>query len=133
MTTDIRARLIERMKSELDQRTANLPDSIPITVPVGPLVDAIIDEMSDGRGVPLIPDYDPEVWAIRRWTEPFTSEEALEGGVRDIAVFKEKDRVVIRARSGIGPVIDVSLPVDDAEQFLIAGLATVKAVRDDAS
>jgi len=133
MTTDIRARLIERMKSELDRRTANLPDSIPIAVPVGPLADAIIDEMSDGRGVPLIPDYDHEVWSIRRWTEPFTSEEALEGGVRDIAVFLEKDRVVIRARSGIGPVIDVSLPADDAEQLLIAGLATVKAARDVAS
>jgi hypothetical protein len=130
MTTDIRSRLIERMRSELDARTANLPDSIPISVPIGPLADVIIDEMSDGRGVPVIPDYDHEVWSIRRWTQPFTSEEALEGGVRDVAVFLEEDRVVIRTRSGIGSVTDVTLPADDAEQFLIAGLATVKAARD---
>jgi hypothetical protein len=141
MTTDIRSRLIERMKSELDRRTIHLPDSIPIAVPVGPLADAIIEEMSGGRGVPIIPDYDPEVWAIRRWTQPFTSEEALEGKVSDIQVHLDPEdptRVRFLARGGVirnhagseGGMILVSLPAEDAEQFLVAGLATVKAARD---
>jgi hypothetical protein len=133
MTTDIRSRLIERMRSELDRRTIHLPDSIPIAVPVGPLADAIIEEMSGGRGVPIIPDYDPEVWAIRRWTQPFTSEEALEGKVSDIQVHLDPEdptRVRFLARGGEGGKITVSLPAEDAEQFLVAGLATVKAARD---
>jgi hypothetical protein len=136
MTTDIRNRLIERMKSELDKRTIHLPDSIPIAVPVGPLADAIIEEMSGGRGVPIIPDYDPEVWAIRRWTQPFTSEEALEGKVSDIQVYLDPEdpaRVRFLTRGGEGGRVTVSLPADDAEQFLVAGLATVKAARDAAS
>lgn len=132
MTTDIRSRLIDRMRSELDKRTANLPDSIPISVPIGPLADVIIDEMSHGRGVPLIPDYDSEVWTIRRWTQPFVSEEALEGKVADIQVYLDPESlgwVCFVARCA-GQTIRVSLPPEDAEQFLVAGLATVKAARD---
>jgi len=144
MTTDIRARLIERMKTVLDERTANLPDSIPIAVPVAPLVDAVLNEMSDGRGVPLIPDYDQEVWSIRRWTQPFTSDEALEGKVFDIQVHldpEDSTRVRFLARGGVAPdheasqggMIMVSLPADDAEQFLVAGLAAVRAARISAN
>lgn len=133
MSTDIRDRLLDRMRSELEQRTSKLPDSIPFSVPLGPLVDAVIDEMSGGRGVPIIPDYDPEVWAIRRWTQPFISEEALEGKVSDIQVHLDPDdpgRVRFMARGGLTTMVLVSLPADDAEQFLIAGLATVRAARD---
>lgn len=143
MTTDIRNRLIDRMRDELDKRTASLPDSIPISVPLGPLADVIIDEMSEGRGVPLIPDYDPEVWSVRRWTQPFTSEEALEGKVADIQVHldpQDKTRVRFLSRGVIqnhagseGGMVLVSLPADDAEQFLVAGLAVVKVVRDSAN
>lgn len=132
MTTDIRTRLIERMRAELDRRTANLPDSIPLSVPLGPLVDVIIDEMSEGRGVPVIPQYDPEVWNIRRWTQPFTSAEALEGAVADIQVHLDPatpgyTRFMTRCGD---KMVMVSLPVDDAMEFLIAGLATVQAARE---
>lgn len=137
MTTDIRNRLIDRMRTTLDQKTVNLPDSIPISVPLGPLADAIIAEMSEGGGVPVIPNYDPEVWDARRWTQPFSAEEALEGNVSDIAVAADPDvlnpgRVRFRSRQA-GIEIDVSLPADDAEEFLVAGLSAVRAARDAAN
>jgi len=138
MTTDIRNRLIERMRETLDAKTTHLPDSIPISVPLGPIADAVIAEMSEGGGVPLIPEYDTEIWGARRWTQPFTSEEALEGVVSDINVQLDPDvtltgpRVLFNARCQ-GVTVSVSLPVDSAEEFLIAGLATVRAARTKAS
>jgi hypothetical protein len=142
MTTDIRSRLIARMNAALTEKTRNVPDSIPISLPLGPLADAVIDEMSGGRGVPLIPDYDHEVWSIRRWTQPFTQAEMLDGGVSDVGVRLDPEnaaRVLFTTQcSGTRPEwqseanmkITVSLPAADAEQFLIAGLAAVKAARD---
>lgn len=135
MSIDIRSRLIGRMNAELARRTANLPDSIPVVVDVAPLVDVVLDEMADGRGVPLVPEYDPEVWSARRWTQPFTSEDALSGGVADIQVHvdpEDSTRVRFLSRAG-SEMVAVSLPADDAEQFLVAGLAAVRAVRDVAN
>lgn len=133
MTTDIRERLIERMRAALDRQTRSLPDSIPLSVPLGPLVDAVIDEMSEGRGVPLIPRYDPEVWTKRHWTQPFTGEEALEGKAgrsMNVQLDPDDDEQVLFTgrRPGFGD-IEVSLPAADAEQFLVAGLAVVQAAR----
>jgi hypothetical protein len=144
MSTDIRNRLIDRMRTELEKRTANLPDSIPISVPIGPLADVIIDEMAEGGGVPLIPEYDQEIWSMRRWTQPFTSDEAMEGKVSDIQVHldpEDPERVRFMARGALIPAhqgsangtILVSLPADSAEEFLVAGLAAVRAARAEAS
>lgn len=134
MTTDIRSRLVERLTTVLDEKTKRLPDSIPIAVPVGPLADAVIDLMTDGEGVPLLPTYDAEIWEKRRWTEPFSQEEVIDGAsVNDAAVHADVDDrmpvVVFTARaSGAGEIM-VRLPADDAEEFLVAGLAAVKAAR----
>ena len=144
MTTDIRNRLIERMRETLDKKTANLPDSIPISVPLGPIADAVIAEMTEGGGVPLIPEYDQEVWSVRRWTQPFTSEEALEGAVADIQVHLDPEdsgrvRFMVRGKpipahlGAASGTILVSLPATDAEEFLVAGLAAVRAARAGAS
>lgn len=131
MTTDIRSRLVDRLRAVLNEKTANLPDSIPLAVPVGPLVDAVIDEMTDGAGVPVVPPYDHEVAMARRWTEPFTQEEVMDGGtVRSLSVYLEltNDRVMFVAREGKSDT-EVSLPLDDAEEFLLAALAALAAGR----
>lgn len=138
MTTDIRSRLVDRLRVVLDEKTKNLPDSIPISVPVGPLADAVIDLMTEGQGVPLIPAYDPEIWAARRWTVPFSQEEVIGGAsVYDIAVKMDPGSgdsavppaIVFTARASGAGEIAVGLPVDDAEEFLVAGLAAVAAAR----
>jgi hypothetical protein len=138
MTTDIRSRLAARISAVLDEKTKNLPDSIPIAVPVGPLADAVIDVMTEGSGVPLLPSYDAETWGKRRWTVPFSQEEVINGAsVYDIAVKMDPGSddgavapaVVITARASGAGEIAVGLPIDDAEEFLVAGLAAVAAAR----
>lgn len=132
MTTDIRSRLVRRMYEVLEQKTANLPDSIPITIDVGPLVDAVIDEMSGGSGVPLLPRYDPEVWAERSWTQPFIQEEVMNGApVYSASVDALEDPPAVAFTASAGGVADitVNLPPDDAEEFLTSGLAALAAVR----
>jgi hypothetical protein len=135
MNTDIRSRLTDRIRAVLDEKTKRLPDSIPIAVPVGPLVDAVIDVMTDGSGVPLLPRYEPEVWQARRWTEPFSQEAVIDGAsVNDIAVHADVDArmpvVMFTARASAAGEISVRLPADDAEEFLVAGLAAVKTARE---
>lgn len=130
MSTPLRSRLVDRMREVLDDRTRNLPDSIPFSMDVGPLADAVIDEMTEGSGVPRIPTYDHTVWTRRRWTEPFVQAEVMSGAaVRALGVFVDGDRMIVRVEVDKETVVNVSLPVADAEEFLVAGLAAVDFIR----
>jgi FtsZ-binding cell division protein ZapB len=128
---DLRTRLGAALAVALEEMTRRTPAQIPLTVPLAPLVDAVIEVMADGHGVPLAPVYDAEVWQRRRWYEPSGS--ATTPGSA-IGVDADGDTVVWTVEHDAGATT-VRLPVNDAFEHALHGLAAAEHVQlllDDA-
>jgi hypothetical protein len=132
--TDLRSTLIERMNALLEQRTARYPTAIPVVVPTADLADIAIEALSEGRGVPRLPDYQPQLLAQRVWYEP-TSAERLGTGLapRSLSLALVSRQVAITATEDNGLPVCVALPLDDAEEFALYVLAAVAAGRAETS
>lgn len=135
---DLRGTLIDRMNQLLAERTAKVPNAIPISVPTGELADLVIAAVADGRGVPQIPVYDQALFAQRSWSQPVSADYLTAGlsiptinvQLVNLSETGKSSRVHITLATPSGDLATVTLPHGDAEEFALCVLAVVAAARD---
>lgn len=135
---DLRSILIDRMNQLLAERTAKVPNAIPISVPTGELADLVIAAVADGRGVPQIPTYDQALFAQRSWSQPVSSDYLTAGfsiptvsvQLVNLSEMGRPSQVQLAILAPSGDAATVALPAGDAEEFALCVLAVVAAARD---
>lgn len=129
MTVDLRSTLIGRFREHLEAMPAT-NNVVAVGVPLGDLADIAIDTLADGKGVPLIPTYSAELFAHMRWAQPASMADVEEGGGFttinvDVPPPQADGAVRLILTDGSGQTHTIDLMADDAQQFLLAGLAVL--------
>jgi hypothetical protein len=138
MAENLRDRMIAALRGFMESGTANIP--FPVGLPLGQVVDLMIDVMSDGRGVPRLPSYDENLFGELRWSQPLDSATMWAGkGFPSLRVRLHPPSeggawaaggVTVKSEGATDvEFAAVTLPPDDAEQFALTVLAVVAELR----
>lgn len=132
MTTDPRTDLVNAFREILDVDLARTPEQIFVNVPVGRLADAALEMLA---AVPAVPAFDPEVTPKQRFHSALVRDDVDRGetfgSVWVTPAEDDTDNVVFHGSDGKSyQLTAITLPAGDAEQYLLAGLATVYRQRE---